>query len=132
MRRFAGAVLLFVALTAPVLAQDPAETTPVQAQTAVDVSRLPVDVHRIHRELRQYATREERDGLRLRYFVDVYGQAPPFIIFGPEDDLSSGPVPGSAPTHRDMVNQVTPQDYRPALGDINNLVRWLRERMQRK
>ena len=51
----------------------------------LDVSRLPIDLERIHRELQQSTIREERQGLNLRYFVDVYGQAPPIVIFGPED-----------------------------------------------
>jgi hypothetical protein len=93
---------------------------------------LPVDVQRIHRELRQSATRDENEGLKLRYFVDVFGQAPPLVVFGPEDNLSTGPVPYGAPTHREMVNQVTPIDYRPMAWDLNSLARWLAERVKRK
>ena len=37
------------------------------AQTTVDVSRLPIDVERIQRELQQSTIREEHDGLNLRY-----------------------------------------------------------------
>jgi len=120
MTRIAGAALVLAALA-----------TPAQAQETVDVSRLPVDLQRIQRELRQSAVREEREGLNLRYFVDVYGQAPPLVIFGPEDDLKAGPVPRSAPTHQDMVNQVTPQEYRAPAADLNNLFRWLRDRTRR-
>ena len=40
--------------------------TPVFAQTDVDVSRLPIDLERIHRQLQQTVTREEREGLTLR------------------------------------------------------------------
>ncbi|HEY5617455.1 MAG TPA: hypothetical protein VIK60_05885 [Vicinamibacterales bacterium] len=121
MNWIAGASLLLVALAAP-----------VEAQTAVDVSRLPVDVNRIHRELRQYASREEREGLRLRYFVGVYGQAPPLVIFGPEDNLSNGPVPYGAPTHKDMLYQMTPQEFRSPPADLGALVRWLMERANKK
>ena len=130
MTRIAGAALVLLALTVPVQAQEQ-EPAQAQAQEKVDVSRLPIDLQRIQKELRQSATREERDGLGLRYFVDVYGQAPPLVLFGPEDDLEAGPVPGTAPTHWDMVNQVTPQEYRAPAADLNNLYRWLRERMRR-
>jgi hypothetical protein len=105
---------------------------PVHAQGKVDVDRLPIDVGRIQRELRQSAERNENEGLRLRYFVDVYGQAPPLVIFGPQDNLVDGPVPYGAPTHREMVEHVTPRDYRPMAWDLNSLYRWLSERAKKK
>ena len=103
-----------------------------QEQKAVDVDRLPVDVGRIQRELRQSSERNENEGLRLRYFIDVYGQAPPIVIFGPEDNLVEGPVPYGAPTHREMIEQNTPIDYRPMAWDLNSLYRWLAERAKKK
>jgi len=80
----------------------------------------------------QNASREEREGLRLRYFVGVYGQAPPLVIFGPEDNLSNGPVPYGAPTHKDMLYQMTPQEFRSPPADLGALVRWLMERANKK
>ena len=100
----------------------------LDAQEAVDVSRLPLNLGRIQRELRQSAVREERQGLNLRYVIDVYGQAPPIVIFGPDDNLVHGPVPYGAPTHRDMIEQVTPKEYRAPAADFSALVRWLAER----
>ena len=117
----AGATLLLLTLAGP-----------VQAQYGLDVSRLPVDVQRIHRELRQSAAREEREGLNLRYFIDVYGQAPPIVIFGPEDNLTSGPVPYGGPTHKDMLEQMTPQEFRSQPADLSALFRWLAERAKKK
>jgi hypothetical protein len=104
----------------------------VEAQNELDVSRLPVDVQRIHRELRQSAAREEREGLNLRYFVDVYGQAPPIVIFGPEDNLTSGPVPYGGPTHKEMLEQMTPQEFRSQPADLSALFRWLADRAKKK
>jgi hypothetical protein len=102
-----------------------------EQQPAVDINRLPIDVGRIQRELRLSTERNENEGLQLRYFVDVYGQAPPLVLFGPEDNLVDGPVPYGAPTHREMINQNTPIDYRPMAWDLNSLYRWLSERMKR-
>jgi hypothetical protein len=102
--------------------------TPVFAQTEVDVSRLPVDLERIHRELQQSATREERDGLNLRYYVNVTTQAPPLVIFGPDDNLVHGPVPYGGPTHKDMLEQMTPKEFRAPAADFSALLRWLAER----
>jgi hypothetical protein len=117
----AGATLLLLTLAGS-----------VQAQDGLDVSRLPVDVQRIHRELRQSAAREEREGLNLRYFIDVYGQAPPIVIFGPEDNLTSGPVPYGGPTHKEMLEQMTPQEFRSQPADLSALFRWLAERAKKK
>ena len=102
-----------------------------EQQPAVDINRLPIDVGRIQRELRLSTERNENEGLQLRYFVDVYGQAPPIVIFGPEDNLVEGPVPYGAPTHREMIEQNTPIDYRPIPWDLNSVYRWLSERMKK-
>jgi len=105
----------------------------VQAQERVDVSRLPVDVNRIQRALRQSAIREEREGLNLRYTVEVYGQAPPIVLFGPEDNLLAGPVPYGAPTHKEMIEHVTPKEYRAPAADFSGLLlRWLTERAKKQ
>jgi hypothetical protein len=100
-------------------------------QTSVDVSRLPIDIEKIHRELRESSEREERDGLNLRYVIDVYGQAPPLVLFESGEELVYGPVPWSAPTHRDMIEHVTPKEYRAPAADFSALLRWLAERAQK-
>ena len=123
-------LIVLLLMPAGLLAQEQ-NPTPSAQQPAIDVNRLPIDVSRIQRELRQSAERDENEALRLRYFVDVYGQAPPLVIFGPEDNLVDGPVPYGAPTHREMVNQNTPIDYRPMAWDLNSLYRWLSERMKK-
>ena len=104
---------------------------PVYAQGPVDVDRLPINVERIHRELRQSAIREERDGLNLRYVIDVYGQAPPIVLFGPDAPLGTGPVPYGAPTHKDMLEQMTPKEFSAPIADFSALLRWLAERSKK-
>jgi len=101
------------------------------AQTTVDVSRLPIDLERIHRQLQQSTIREDHEGLKLRYVVDVYGKAPPIVLFGPEDNLVYGPVPYGAPTHREMIEHVTPKEYRAPVADFAALARWLAERAKK-
>src|SRR5688572_18368979 len=101
------------------------------AQTTVDVSRLPIDLERIHRQLQQSTIREDHEGLKLRYVVDVYGKAPPIVLFGPEDNLIHGPVPYGAPTHREMIEHVTPKEYRAPVADFGALARWLAERAKK-
>jgi hypothetical protein len=103
-------------------------TSAVQAQEAVDVSRLPLDLERIERGLRQSSIREERDGLNLRYIVDVFGQAPRLAIFTPDANLVSGPVPYGAPSHKEVIAHITPREYRAPAADFSALLRWLAER----
>ncbi len=98
------------------------------AQETVDVSRLPLNLDRIQRALRQSAIREERQGLNFRYVVEVHGQAPPIVFFGPEANLVYGPVPYGAPTHREMIEHVTPKEYRAPAADFSALLRWLWDR----
>jgi len=100
-------------------------------QTSVDVKRLPIDLAKVTRELRQSAATESHTGLNIRYRVDVYGQAPRIEIFTKQDNLATGPVPWGAPSHQDMIDHVTPQEYRAPSADIGNLIRWLSERSKK-
>jgi hypothetical protein len=115
-----AAALLTLALAAPALAQE-----------SIDVSRLPIDLDRIQRGIRESAVREEREGLNLRYRVQIYGDAPPLVLFGPEANLTSGPVPYGAPTHREMVEQMTPKEFRAPTADLGALIRWLAEKTRK-
>jgi len=101
------------------------------AQTTVDVDRLPINLERIQRELQQSTIREDHEGLKLRYVVDVYGKAPPIVLFGPADNLVYGPVPYGAPTHREMIEHVTPKEFRAPVADFGALARWLAERAKK-
>jgi hypothetical protein len=100
-------------------------------QTSVDVKRLPIDLAKVTRELRQSTATENRTGLNIRYRVDVYGQAPRIELFTKQDNLAYGPAPYGAPSHRDMIEHVTPQEYRAPYADIGNLIRWLNERSKK-
>jgi hypothetical protein len=100
-------------------------------QTSVDVKRLPIDLAKVTRELRQSTATENRTGLNIRYRVDVYGQAPRIELFTTRDNLAYGPAPYGAPTHRDMIEHVTPQEYRAPYADIGNLIRWLNEKSKK-
>lgn len=124
-RRHLGltAVLLF-SLVPIARASDGAADGQPPAGTQVDVSRLPINIDRIQRQLRQTTVREERDGLNLRYIVDVFGRAPRLDLFTKQDNLREGAVPYGAPTHQDMLNMMTPQEYRAPAADFSSLLRW--------
>src|SRR5687767_9974276 len=110
MRQSALTLLLLLGLAqgagAQSVVQDATADPPPPRATGVDVSRLPIDVARIQRQLRQTAIREERDGLNLRYFVDVYAKAPQIEFFTKQDNLFYGPVPYGAPTHGQILEVI--------------------------
>lgn len=101
-------------------------------QAPVDVSRLPLDLAKVTRQLRQSAASESRQGLHIRYTVDVYGTAPKIEFFTKADNLATGPVPYGAPSHRDMLEHVTPIEYRAPIMDFSALLRWLADRERKK
>jgi hypothetical protein len=108
-----------------------AADTAFAQQTSVDVKRLPIDLTKVTRELRQSAATESHNGLHIRYTVDVYGQAPRIELFTKQDNLGSGPVPYGAPSHQEMINHVTPQEYRAPYADFGNLIRWLNDKAKK-
>ena len=127
-RQIVAAAFLSSLLTLPAAAQDNAAK-----DSNVDVGKLPVNLSRIQKQLQQSNVREERDGLNLRYFVPVYGQAPRIDIFpNREPGLFTGPPPYGAPTHRQMIDQVTPQEYRAPAADFSSLFRWFADKSKDK
>jgi hypothetical protein len=118
------AILLGVLLATaqPALGQGP-------APAGVDVDRLPIDLDRIQRQVQQASTeREQRDGLNLRYQIEVFGRAPEIRLFAPGENLTNGPVPYGAPTHQEMIDHVTPREFRSPVMDFNALFKWLAEK----
>jgi len=124
------AVMSGLLLTTPVWAQEAAPETEPGASQRVDVDRLPLDLHRLENPLQKSVERQDWDGFRLRYTVDVFGKAPRIQFFEPKDVLPSGPIPYGAPTHREMVDVMTPKEYRAPAMDFSALVRWFNEKFK--
>src|SRR5713226_4718729 len=93
--RSAIPLLVFVSLTVPAVAQD----------AGINVDRLPVNIERIKGQLKAVTFREEREGLNLKYYLNIYGQAPQLTIVAPsgKGSWANGPVPYGAPTHHDFI-----------------------------
>ena len=130
--RFFAAAFIVLSFAAPVFAQN-GEAVARDATTvaaAIDVERLPLNLKRIQRELQQAKDIEEFDGLNLRYRIQIYGSAPPLQIFN-EDANLNGPAPYGAPTHQEIVNHITPKEYRAPFADFSALFRWLADRNKR-
>ena len=124
MRRFLAALLACAVAVVPAAAQT-APVAPVASGSApaIDANALGISLSRISRRLaaESQARSEGASPLKLEYFVDVYGSAPQLRFFTGQD-LVYGGVPGSAPTHRDMMMHVTPQAFRSPRVDFLSLI----------
>jgi hypothetical protein len=99
-----------------------------EQQPAIDVNKLPIAPERLQRKLRESIEREERIGNTIHFNIDVFGLAPRLQLFSPEDNLQYGPTRFTAPTQREMMDMMTPQEFRSPVMDFNNLFRFLQDR----
>jgi hypothetical protein len=93
---------------------------PAAPSEPIDSTKIGVSLDRIKRELKQAEITEvSNDGRKVEFRVQVYGQAPR-IDFFTNFPLDVGPVPYGGPTHREVVEFLTPKEYRgqtfPILG----------------
>ena len=110
--------------------QQPAAPAPAtQPSAAIDASKLPLDLSRLHQKLK--ASTEKSDRAWLHFNVDVVGQTPRIQLFRPEDDLRYGPTPWSSPTHKEMIEMATPREFRSPVMDFSNLMRWVQSTLKR-
>ena len=123
MRRLLTALLACVMTAAAASAQTAPVAPASTPAPAIDASALGISLSRISRRLaaESQARSEGASPLKLEYFVDVYGNAPELRFFTGQD-LVYGGVPGSAPTHRDMMMHVTPQAFRSPRVDFLSLI----------
>jgi hypothetical protein len=129
-----AAAILMLGMSLPASAQSTPSGSkrPETGTSGVDVDRLPLDLGRIQRELRRTPDSESREALKLRYFLQIYGTAPQLKIFTETDNLAHGPVPYGAPTHQEMLNVMTPQEFRTPVMDFSSLFRWASEQLSKK
>jgi hypothetical protein len=106
---------LLLLLAVPAAAQD---SQPPQGPDDIDATKMGVSLARIQKGLRiAEATEQKRpeSPLRLSFQIQVYGQAPRIDVLK-DVDLFNGQVPGTPPTHKDVIEFLTPPMYRlPAL-----------------
>ena len=119
-------LLLVLSVSAPAWAQD-SEARPATANpsTAIDATKLGVSLARIQKGLRVSESREKQSitPLRIEFAVQVYGFAPRIDLLK-DVDILHGDAPNSAPTHRQIVDFLTPQIYRQQAAPISALAWW--------
>jgi hypothetical protein len=120
-------------VASPALAQDPPQTPPPPAAESIDPTKLGVSLSKIQRGLFVAAARDKdkKDGIHLEFNVQVYGQAPKIEVLKGVD-LFNGAVPGTAPSHNQMIEYWTPQIYRPQGLPISALAFWAAQHLWEK
>ena len=124
-------LLLAVILAAPAsvraqgtTASAPADSKP-EATPQVDASKLGVSLSRIKRELAQAeaAASVPEDGrLKFSFTVEVVGSAPKINIL--EGFSVTGAIPYGAPTHQEVLDVLTPQEFRSPVIPFSAIAFW--------
>lgn len=130
--RFIRSIVPIVALTiglaapAAASAQDPGSTGEA---SALEVLELPVSVSRIKDRMAALPEVDEtRSPLRLNYRVNVYGRAPAIELLQDFIVLDTAPAAYGAPTHSEMIEVMTPKEWRPRAISVGNLLgNWRRD-----
>ena len=131
------AVALIAGLSTPAWAQvqEPLPAKPAAAEsTPIDPTKLGVSLSRIQKGLAAAEARQKGnpDGLRLEFNVQVYGTAPRIDVIPDGTDLVFGPVPGTAPSHSQFLEFVTPQIYRQPVVPFSAFAMWAAQWMADK
>ena len=130
--RPALALVLAFSLAVPVRAQQPApqdpppsEPPPAEPAVAIDASKLGVSLDRIQKGLRVTPSIETQSatGLKLNFQVQVFGTAPKLEFFK-EFDPVNGPDRYGAPSHSQMVDYWTPQEFSSPVMPISAIAFW--------
>jgi hypothetical protein len=130
-----SAALIVLGLAAAASAQEPQAQLAPPATTApaaaADSTQYGLNLARIQRGLQKSAERQEYDNLNLRYYVSVYAPSPSIKLFTPLDNLLYGQAPYGGPTHREMMDLITPREYRAPVADFSGVARWLANRAKK-
>ena len=112
--------IIVILMAAPTV---PAAAGQVDGGELLSSTELPVSLERIRRRLdRLPARQEERDLLRLSYYIEVYGRAPDIDLLE-GFDIHNGPVP-YASSHRELLSVATPRHFRPSVANIGSVIGW--------
>jgi hypothetical protein len=124
-------------LAAVVLAVAMLPVTPAFAQSAQNASTAnsdsaPVSLSRIKRGLQEAQSRPISNRLKLSYYVAVVGESSKPINLFKDFDTIHGAVPFTAPSHQELFDHVTPQEFRAPPVDILGAAVWLGSKLAGK
>jgi hypothetical protein len=141
MSRFRQILSCAVVLSALGSAAQAQDTTQPSAQTqtvapsgtpSIDASKLGVSFDRIRMQLAEPAP-EKGHGLKIQETIQVVGKAPAVQLWDPKTaNLTSAAVPFGAPTQKDIMRLIVPQEFQNYPFDMNALMQWLMEHLNKK
>ena len=107
------------------------QLTPPPSTEVVDPAKLGIDLKKVQKALNQEVTKEHSEvhGLRINLHIEVFGTAPSLNLFENFDPVA-GPVPFGAPTHKDFLDMVTPQEFRAPVANFSALAFWAIRKLQ--
>jgi hypothetical protein len=97
----------------------------------VDTEKLPSSIGRIR--LKLAAPSPQTPVLKIQRIIEVVGVAPPIELWTPEEkkQFIRGPAPWGPPTQKDILDIVTPQEFKSNYPmDLNALMQWLSEKLK--
>ena len=128
---FAVSALLVVA--SHVRAQGESGSAPVASNApAIDPTKLGISFDRVRMQLTEAAP-SKSGGLKIHETIEVVGKAPTPLFWDPKTaNLTSAAVPYGAPTQKDIMKLIVPKEYQTYPFDLNALMQWLMEHMNKK
>jgi hypothetical protein len=134
MKRVAALLVALLALPLGARAQQrPVAQAGTQDGTeSVDPAKLGVSLDRIRRELRQAEIKEHSgdDPLKLEFTVEVFGTAPKITLL--DNFPLTGPVPYGGPTHGEVLEFLTPKEYRSPVIPFSTIAYWAAQQLWNK
>jgi hypothetical protein len=98
---------------------------------AVDASRLGVSLDRIKRELAQAEEADKSpDALKFSFTVQVVGSAPKIDFL--QGFSLNGAMPYGSPTHQEVLDVVTPREYRSPVIPFSAMAYWAARQLYEK
>jgi hypothetical protein len=111
--------------------QPPSAKPPAETSSTVDSSRLGVSLDRIKRELAQAREEQSQDSaLKLSFTIQVVGQAPKIDLL--QGFSLNGPMQYGGPTHREVLDVVTPQAYKAPVMPLSAITYWAAQKLFQK
>jgi hypothetical protein len=125
----AAVLLVMLAMPFQAQAQQSSADQAKPPAAPVDPSKMGVSLDRIRRELGEAEVRELRGAapLRLEFHVEVYGTAPKIDLL--KDYPLVGPSPYGAPTHREVIDFLTPEEFRSPPIPFSTLAVWAAQQL---
>ena len=98
----------------------------------IDPEKLPIDIGRIRLQLSDPSP--QKPVLKIQQVIEVVGVAPPIELWSAQEkkNLARGPAPWGPPTQKDILDLVTPQEFKTYPMDLNALMQWLAEKLKQE